>query len=241
MGVPATVRLTLATDASALLLLPWPIVAECTTTAEASRIPIVWSFETASVTSDPSSAPPPSGSGPVSPRSIDTTPGTVACRTVARPLKVVVDAGNGMGGLTVPTVLGSLPLDVVPLYFELDGSFPNHEANPIDPENLRDLQAKVREVSADVGLAFDGDADRCFVVDERGDIVNPSVLTALIAVRELDRDPGRVAGYFDRAHLGGGEDAHVQLWPPMTTKSFPALRMGRDKCHAGGDWLLHRR
>jgi phosphomannomutase len=107
-----------------------------------------------------------------------------------RRLSVVVDAGNGMGGLTVPHVLGGLPLEITELFFDLDGNFPNHEANPIDPENLRDLQAKVREVGADVGLAFDGDADRCFVVDERGDIVSPSVLTALIAVRELGKEPG---------------------------------------------------
>jgi phosphomannomutase len=107
-----------------------------------------------------------------------------------RPLKVVVDAGNGMGGHTVPTTFAGLPLEVTELYFELDGSFPHHEANPIDPENLRDLQAKVREVGADVGLAFDGDADRCFVVDERGEIVSPSTLTALIAARELAREPG---------------------------------------------------
>jgi phosphomannomutase len=107
-----------------------------------------------------------------------------------RPLKVVVDAGNGMGGYTVPTVFEGLPLTAIPLYFELDGSFPNHEANPIDPENLRDLQAAVREHKADIGLAFDGDADRCFVVDERGEIVSPSVLTAMIASRELAREPG---------------------------------------------------
>jgi phosphomannomutase len=107
-----------------------------------------------------------------------------------RPLKVVVDAGNGMAGHTVPTVFEGLPLTTVPLYFELDGSFPNHEANPIDPENLRDLQRAVREHQADVGLAFDGDADRCFVVDERGEPVSPSVLTAMIATRELAREPG---------------------------------------------------
>ncbi len=106
-----------------------------------------------------------------------------------RPLKVVVDAGNGMGGYTVPKVFDGLPLEVTPLFFELDGSFPNHEANPIDPANLRDLQAKVRETGADLGLAFDGDADRCFVVDERAEIVSPSVLTALIASRELAREP----------------------------------------------------
>jgi phosphomannomutase len=108
----------------------------------------------------------------------------------SRRLSVVVDAGNGMGGHTVPAVLGSLPLDITPLYFELDGTFPNHEANPIDPENLRDLQAKVLETGADLGLAFDGDADRCFVVDERGAVVDPSTLTSLIAVRELAKHPG---------------------------------------------------
>ncbi|MDQ1486166.1 MAG: phosphomannomutase [Actinomycetota bacterium] len=110
--------------------------------------------------------------------------------TNIRQLKVVVDAGNGMGGYTVPHVLKDLPLDVVPMYFELDGSFPNHEANPIDPANLVDLQAKVRETQADIGLAFDGDADRCFVVDERGEVVSPSVVTALVAVRELGKHPG---------------------------------------------------
>lgn len=107
-----------------------------------------------------------------------------------RPLKVVVDAGNGMAGYTAPAVLGTLPLDIVPLYFELDGTFPNHEANPIDPKNMADAQRAVRETNADLGLVFDGDADRCFVVDERGEIVNPSVLTALIASLELKRVPG---------------------------------------------------
>jgi phosphomannomutase len=107
-----------------------------------------------------------------------------------RPLTVVVDAGNGMAGHTVPKVFEGLPLTVIPLYFELDGTFPNHEANPIDPENMRDLQRAVTEHHADIGLAFDGDADRCFVVDERGQIVSPSALTALIAARELAREPG---------------------------------------------------
>ncbi|MEU4873048.1 phosphomannomutase/phosphoglucomutase [Streptomyces sp. NPDC021608] len=111
--------------------------------------------------------------------------------TSLRPLKVVVDAGNGMGGHTVPTVLDGLPLSVVPLYFELDGTFPNHEANPLDPANLVDLQKRVREEGADLGLAFDGDADRCFVVDERGEPVSPSAITALVAVRELARNGGR--------------------------------------------------
>ena len=103
---------------------------------------------------------------------------------------MVVDAGNGMGGHTVPVVLGGLPLDVVPMYFELDGNFPNHEANPLDPANLVDLQKRVVEEGADLGLAFDGDADRCFVVDERGEPISPSAITGLVAVRELAKAPG---------------------------------------------------
>ncbi|MBF6411826.1 phosphomannomutase/phosphoglucomutase [Nocardia cyriacigeorgica] len=110
-----------------------------------------------------------------------------------RPLTIAVDAGNGMGGHTVPAVLGALPqVKIVPLYFELDGSFPNHEANPLDPKNLLDLQRLVRTSGADIGLAFDGDADRCFVVDENGDPVSPSAITALVAERELGKEPGAV-------------------------------------------------
>src|SRR5450830_345164 len=111
-----------------------------------------------------------------------------------RPLKVVVDAGNGMAGFTAPAVLGTgaglpaLPLDVVDLYFELDGTFPNHEANPLEPANLLDLQAAVVAHGADLGLAFDGDADRCFVVDEHGDPVSPSAITALVGLREVARE-----------------------------------------------------
>lgn len=108
-----------------------------------------------------------------------------------RPLTIAVDAGNGMGGYTVPEVLGTLAqAKIVPLYFELDGSFPNHEANPLDPKNLVDLQELVRSSGADIGLAFDGDADRCFVVDEKGDPVSPSAVTALVAERELAKEPG---------------------------------------------------
>jgi phosphomannomutase len=112
-----------------------------------------------------------------------------------RPLRVVVDAGNGMAGHTVPAVLGDakldpLPLNIIPLYFELDGTFPNHEANPLNPANLVDLQEVVRANGADLGLAFDGDADRCFVVDERGEPVSPSAVTALVATRELAKHPG---------------------------------------------------
>jgi phosphomannomutase len=113
-----------------------------------------------------------------------------------RRLKVVVDAGNGMAGLTAPVVFGRIGctdeagVELVPMYFELDGTFPHHEANPIEPANLVDLQRRVVAERADVGLAFDGDADRCFVVDERGRAVSPSTLTALIAARELAKEPG---------------------------------------------------
>jgi phosphomannomutase len=107
-----------------------------------------------------------------------------------RNLKVVIDAGNGMAGFTAPSVMKKLNVELIPMYFELDGNFPNHEANPIEPKNLKDLQKKVKKEKADLGLAFDGDADRCFLVDENADLVNPSSLTALIAVRELKRNPG---------------------------------------------------
>ncbi len=107
-----------------------------------------------------------------------------------RRLKVVIDAGNGMAGHTAPAVMEKLNVEVVPMYFELDGTFPNHEANPIDAANVKDLQAAVKKRKADIGLAFDGDADRCFLIDEKGAIVTPSTLTGLIAVRELKRKPG---------------------------------------------------
>jgi phosphomannomutase len=112
-----------------------------------------------------------------------------------RPLKVVIDAGNGMAGYTAPAVFKKLNAEVIEMYFELDGTFPNHEANPIDPKNLKDLSKAVKKHGADIGLAFDGDADRCFLVDENGDLVNPSALTALIADRALSSDPGSTIIY----------------------------------------------
>ncbi|MEU5840010.1 phosphomannomutase/phosphoglucomutase [Streptomyces diacarni] len=131
-----------------------------------------------------------------------------------RPLKIVVDAGNGMGGMTTPAVLGGtvlaeLPLEIVPLYFELDGTFPNHPANPLEPENLKDLQSAVLEHGADLGLAFDGDADRCFVIDERGLPLSPSAITALVAVREIARVQA------------AGEESPVIIHNLITSKAVP--------------------
>ena len=112
-----------------------------------------------------------------------------------RPLKVAVDAGNGMGGLVVPEVFKALPFELLPLYFELDGTFPNHPANPIEPENLVDLQRLVTAEQCDIGLAFDGDADRMFAVDELGQPINPSLVTAVIAEVLLARHPGETVLY----------------------------------------------
>lgn len=133
-----------------------------------------------------------------------------------RPLKVVVDAGNGMGGMTTPAVLGDsilpgLPLEIVPLYFELDGSFPNHPANPLEPANLVDLQKAVVEHGADIGLAFDGDADRCFVIDEKGEPVSPSAITAIVAEREIKRAQAE------------GEAEPVVIYNLITSKAVPEL------------------
>jgi phosphomannomutase len=107
-----------------------------------------------------------------------------------RPLKIIVDAGNGMAGHTAPAIFARLNCEVIPMYFELDGTFPNHEANPLDESTLSDLKQAMIDQKADLGLAFDGDADRCFLVDERGTAVNPSALTSLIAHRELIKRPG---------------------------------------------------
>jgi len=112
-----------------------------------------------------------------------------------RPLTIVIDAGNGMAGHTAPAIFSRLNCTVIPMYFELDGNFPNHEANPIDPANLRDLQRAVKKHKADLGLAFDGDADRCFLVDENGNTINPSDVTSLIAHRELIKHPGSTVIY----------------------------------------------
>ncbi|HWD01287.1 MAG TPA: phosphomannomutase/phosphoglucomutase [Amycolatopsis sp.] len=162
--------------------------------------------------------------------------------TRSRPLKVVVDAGNGMGGHTVPTVFEGLPIEIVPMYFELDGTFPNHEANPLDPENIVDLQAKVREVGADAGVAFDGDADRCFVVDERGEPVSPSAITALVAVRELAKEPGGTVIHNLITSKGVPEIVAEHGGKPVRTRvghSFIKAEMARTGAIFGGEHSAH--
>ncbi|MGA8575160.1 MAG: hypothetical protein WB609_05640 [Candidatus Cybelea sp.] len=111
-------------------------------------------------------------------------------RSKIAPLRIAVDAGNGMAGETIPHVFRSLPCEVIPLYFELDGSFPNHPASPIEPENMVDLQAEVRKHQCDLGVAFDGDADRMFIVDEKAGLVDGSTVTALVALNTLKKHPG---------------------------------------------------
>jgi phosphomannomutase len=164
-----------------------------------------------------------------------------------RPLRVVVDAGNGMAGHTVPAVLGGaalepLALEIVPLYFELDGTFPNHEANPLEPANLVDLRAAVRADRADLGLAFDGDADRCFVVDERGEPVSPSAVTALVAVRELAKHPGGTVIHNLITSSAVSEVVREHGGRPVRTRvghSFIKAEMARTGAIFGGEHSAH--
>ncbi|MEV8633693.1 phosphomannomutase/phosphoglucomutase [Streptosporangium sp. NPDC051023] len=159
-----------------------------------------------------------------------------------RPLRVVVDAGNGMAGHTVPVVFDGLPLDLTALYFELDGTFPNHEANPIEPENLRDLQKAVLDVGADIGLAFDGDADRCWVVDERGESVSPSTITALVAARELAKHPGATIIHNLITSQGVPEIVTEHGGLPVRTRvghSFIKAEMARTGAVFGGEHSAH--
>jgi phosphomannomutase len=160
-----------------------------------------------------------------------------------RPLTIVVDAGNGMGGYTVPAVLGPVPpLRIIPLYFELDGSFPNHEANPLEPENLVDLQKAVTEHGADLGLAFDGDADRCFVVDEQGQAVSPSAITGLVAVRELAKSPGATIIHNVITSRAVPEIVREHGGTPVRTRvghSFIKAEMARTGAVFGGEHSAH--
>ena len=165
-----------------------------------------------------------------------------------RPLRVVVDAGNGMAGLTAPAVLdadsplGPLPLTVVPMYFELDGSFPNHEANPLEPANLVDLQHGVVEARGDIGLAFDGDADRCFVIDELGQPVSPSAITALVAERELARAPGSTVIHNLITSRAVPEIVREHGGNPVRTRvghSYIKAEMARTDAVFGGEHSAH--
>jgi phosphomannomutase len=164
-----------------------------------------------------------------------------------RPLSVVVDAGNGMGGYTVPVVLGdkvlpALPLTIIPMYFELDGNFPNHEANPLEPANIVDLRKAVVAHGADLGLAFDGDADRCFVVDENGDPVSPSAITALVAARELARFPGSTVIHNLITSVAVPEIIGENGGVPVRSRvghSFIKAEMARTNAVFGGEHSAH--
>jgi phosphomannomutase len=164
-----------------------------------------------------------------------------------RHLRVVVDAGNGMAGYTVPAVLGdakldALPLEIIPMYFELDGTFPNHEANPLEPANIVDLQEAVRKHSADLGLAFDGDADRCFVVDEHGEPVTPSAITALVATRELAKHPGATIIHNLITSSAVPEIVREHGGQPVRTRvghSFIKAEMARTGAIFGGEHSAH--
>lgn len=169
-----------------------------------------------------------------------------------KPIKIVVDAGNGMAGLTVPAVLGTavglaeLPIEVVPLYFELDGNFPNHEANPLDPKNLVDLQKAVVAHGADLGLAFDGDADRCFVIDEKGEPISPSAITVLVGLRhiESERAAGRQATIIHNLITSAAVPDLLQAAGAKTVRtrvghSFIKAQMAENNAVFGGEHSAH--
>ena len=160
----------------------------------------------------------------------------------SKPLVVAVDAANGMGGHTVPAVFKGLPFDVRDLYFELDGTFPNHEANPLDPKNLVDLQKFTVEQKADIGLAFDGDADRCFVVDEKGQPVSPSAICALVAERYLEKFPGASINHNLITSKTVPELIKEKGGTPVRTRvghSFIKAQMAEHQAAFGGEHSAH--
>ena len=160
----------------------------------------------------------------------------------SKPLVVAVDAANGMGGHTVPAVFDGRPFEVRDLYFELDGTFPNHEANPLDPKNLVDLQKFTVEQKADIGLAFDGDADRCFVVDEKGQPVSPSAICALVAGRYLDKFPGATIIHNLITSKTVPELIKEKGGTPVRTRvghSFIKAQMAEHKAAFGGEHSAH--
>lgn len=154
-----------------------------------------------------------------------------------RPLKVVIDAGNGMAGLTLPPILAKLPIETTRLFFELDGSFPNHEANPLKPENVKDLEKAVRDTGADLGVAFDGDADRCAFVDEKGEAVPCDLMTAVIAKDIIKREPGAIILYDCRSSRAVREEIEAaggRAFPERVGHAFmKATLRERDGAFAG--------
>jgi len=158
------------------------------------------------------------------------------------PLKVVVDTGNGMAGKFLPEIFEALPCELVPLYFEPDGTFPNHEANPLKRENMLDLMAKVKEVGADIGVAFDGDGDRCMFVDERGEIVSSDLITAIIAPEVLAGEPGATIIYDLRSSRVVPEEIEKAGGVALETRvghSFMKAVMRERDCPFGGELSGH--
>ena len=158
-----------------------------------------------------------------------------------RELKVVIDAGNGMAGHTVGKALAGRGLEVIGLYLELDGTFPNHPANPLEPENLLDARAAVMGHDADLGLVFDGDADRCFIIDERGEVVDPSVITAMIAVAELAKEPGAtvVINKITSWSVAEAVAGHGEVITSLVGHTFVKAEMARHDAIFGGEHSAH--
>src|SRR5437588_3590356 len=159
-----------------------------------------------------------------------------------KPLRVVIDAANGMAGVMLPPVLGRLPIEAVPYFFEPDGTFPNHEPNPLLPENREFIVAKVTEESADLGVAFDGDADRCFFVDDTGDFVPGDFVTALLAEAILDKEPGAKVLYDMRASWAVPETIEEADGVPLVNRvghAFFKHRMREEGAAFGGEVSGH--
>jgi len=159
-----------------------------------------------------------------------------------RPLKIVVDAGNGMAGKMLPPLFEKLPFKYVPMYFELDGSFPNHPPNPIEPENVKELQERVRSEGADFGVAFDGDADRCFIVNEKGETIDGDILAALIAKNVLEKEPGATIIYSAVCSKAFPELVRREGGTPVRTKAGHSIikpQMRERDAAFGGEHSAH--
>jgi phosphomannomutase len=159
-----------------------------------------------------------------------------------RPLKIVVDAGNGMAGKMLPPIFEGLPFDYVPMYFELDGSFPNHPPNPIEPENIEELQKKVVAEGADFGVAFDGDADRCFIVDEKGITISGDLLATLVAKNVLEKEPGAAICYSAVCSKAFPELVRREGGRPIRTKAGHSIikpQMRKNDAAFGGEHSGH--